>query len=393
VALLTAVGVAASAGTASAAPASPRASYIVTLADSAPQSVALQHARGLGGRIGHTYTHALNGFSVSLPERAAARLSDLPGVVDVEPVVTMQAKPQPAPTSGTPWGLDRIDQPTGLNGSYTPPDTGAGVTAYVIDTGINLTHLDFTGRAASGVDVVDGGSADDCNGHGTHVAGTIGGEARGVAPDVTLVAVRVLNCSGSGYSDDVIAGLEYVVQDHAAGAPAVANLSLGSPANSAVDTAVQNVIADGVTVVVAAGNGNQAGRPQDACNYSPARVPGAITVAATDRTDTVASFSNYGTCVDLYAPGVGILSDWYGSNTATSTISGTSMASPHVAGAAAIYLETHRDAAPSAVVAAITATATPNVVRRGVSSTPNRLLFASPALVAPPVVEQAPLAG
>lgn len=386
-ALLTCAGLAAGAGSASAAPAAPRADYVVVLDDDAPQATALAQARGLGGRIGHTYRYALNGFSVSLPGPAAERLSRLPGVAAVEPVVQVQAKPVPAPTTGTPWGLDRIDQRTGLDGTYTPAGTGLGVTAYVVDTGINAGHTDLSGRVRDGVDLVDGAlPAADCDGHGTHVAGTIGGEARGVAPDVALVAVRVLDCTGSGYTDDVIAGLDFVVGDHAAGAPAVANLSLGSPADSAVDTAVRNTIADGVTVVVAAGNGNAQGRPQDACGYSPARVPGALTVAATDRTDTVASFSNYGTCVDLYAPGVSVLSDWHTNATATSTLSGTSMASPHVAGAAAVHLQARPAAAPSEVAAAITATATPNVVRRGVSTTPNRLLFAGPALVgyAPP---------
>ncbi|MGY1740991.1 MULTISPECIES: S8 family peptidase [unclassified Blastococcus] len=380
--VLTAVGAAATAAPASAAPASPRGDFIVVLADDAPRSSALQHARALGGRIGHTYTHVLNGFSVELPEAAAERLARRPGVVDVEPVVVVQARPQPASTSSTPWGLDRIDQRTGLNGTYSPAGTGVGVTAYVVDTGIHAGHQDLSNRVRDGVDLVDGAvPAADCNGHGTHVAGTIGGEQRGVAPDVALVAVRVLDCTGSGYTDDVIAGLEFVAGDHLPGVPAVANLSLGSPADSAVDTAVQEVIDDGVTVVVAAGNGNAQGRPQDACGYSPARVPGALTVAATDRTDTVASFSNYGTCVDLYAPGVSVLSDWYTSPSATNTISGTSMASPHVAGAAAVYLQSHPAARPSEVAAAITASATPGVVKRGVSTTPNRLLFAGPALV------------
>ena len=382
-ALLTALTVASTAGTASAAPAAPRADYIVVLADDAPQGAALTQARGLGGRVGHTYRHALNGFSVSLAGPAAERLSRLPGVVSVEPVVAVRAKPAPAPVSSTPWGLDRIDQRTGLSGTYSPAGTGAGVTAYVIDTGINATHDDFDGRVTHGADHVDDVlPADDCNGHGTHVAGTLGGKAHGVAPGVALVAVRVLDCSGSGYTDDVIAGIDYVVGVHEPGTPAVANLSLGSAASDAVDAAVERAIVDGVTVVVAAGNGNQAGRPQDACGYSPARVPGALTVAATDRTDTVASFSNYGRCVDLYAPGVAILSDWYGSTTATTTISGTSMASPHVAGAAAVYLQTHQTALPSAVATAVTGTATTGVVKRGVSTTPNRLLFAGTALLA-----------
>ncbi|MGY1773389.1 S8 family peptidase [Blastococcus sp. SYSU D00813] len=386
-ALLTCAGLAAGVGTASAAPSSPRADYIVTLADDAPQSAALQHARGLGGRIGHTYTHALNGFSVSLPERAAARLSDLPGVVDVEPVVTVQAKPQAAPAPPALWGLDRIDQRTlPLSAMpYAPAATGgSNVTAYVVDTGINAGHEDLRGRVLSGTDLVDALPADDCNGHGTHVAGTIGGTRHGVAPAVTLVPVRVLDCAGSGTNADVVKGLDWAAGHHVGG-PAVANLSLGGGASTAVDAAVNGLIADGVTVVVAAGNGNQAGRPQNACNYSPARVPAALTVAATDSTDTVASFSNYGTCVDLYAPGVSITSTWYGNPTATRTISGTSMASPHVAGAAAVYLTAHAAASPADVAAAITGTATgattADVVRGAPAGTPNLLLFAGADLV------------
>jgi subtilisin family serine protease len=236
------------------------------------------------------------------------------------------------------------------------------VTAYVIDTGIRLNHADFGGRARTGYDAVDGGSADDCNGHGTHVAGTVGGATYGVAKGVSLVAVRVLNCAGSGTNAGVIAGIDWVTANHQAGQPAVANMSLGGGASTAVDSAVSRSISDGVSYAVAAGNGNVVGTPQNACNYSPARVTAALTVAATDRSDRPASFSNYGSCVDLFAPGVNITSDWYSGTTATKAISGTSMSTPHVTGVAALYLQGHPAAGPATVASAIKAATTKNKV-------------------------------
>ena len=212
------------------------------------------------------------------------------------------------------------------------------MTAYIIDTGIRLVHSDFGGRAVTGFDAVDGGAADDCNGHGTHVAGTVGGTVYGVAKQVRLVAVRVLDCGGSGTWSGVIAGIDWVTGNHAAGRPAVSNLSLGGGANTSVDAAVRRMITDGVATAVAAGNGNQGGRAQDACKYSPARVAEAMTIGATDKSDQKARWSNYGACVDWFAPGVGITSSWYTGNNATNTISGTSMATPHTAGVAALYL-------------------------------------------------------
>ncbi|WP_232796970.1 S8 family peptidase [Blastococcus atacamensis] len=354
-----------STGTAGAAPQTPAlATYIVTVAPgAAPAAVAARAAHGFGGRVEHVYTAALNGFAIRVAPAAADRLSKVPGVVAVEPDQVVQARPvkQPAPVdSGVSWGLDRIDQRTGTDGLYTPEATGTDVTAYVIDTGIALDHPDFGGRAVTGFDAVDGGSADDCNGHGTHVAGTIGGTTYGVAKSVSLVAVRVLNCSGSGTNAGVIAGIDWVTAHHVAGTPAVANMSLGGGASTAIDTAVANSIGDGVSYAVAAGNGNQGGKPQDACNYSPARVPGALTVGATDRNDAPASFSNYGPCVDLFAPGVGITSDWYTGG--TNTISGTSMATPHVAGVAAVYLQTVPTATPTEVSAELHRNASPHVV-------------------------------
>jgi len=377
VATLAAAAVGATAGPAVAAPAaaSTKATYIVTLTPGAvPASVAAQAAGRLGAHVDHVYSAALTGFAVTLPTAVADRLATLPGVVSVEPDAPVTST---ATQSAATWGLDRLDQRAlPLSGDYTYSATGAGVTAYVIDTGIRLSHGDLGGRAVSGYDAVDGGSADDCNGHGTHVAGTVGGTTHGVAKDVRLVAVRVLDCAGSGTNAGVIAGIDWVTANHAAGAPAVANMSLGGGASTAVDQAVQRSISDGITYAVAAGNGNQAGVPQDACKSSPARVTAALTVGATTSTDAPASFSNYGSCVDLFAPGVGITSAWYTGDAATNTISGTSMATPHVAGVAALYLQTHTAAPPATVSSAVKALTTKDKVPTTRTAN-NDLLFSS----------------
>ncbi|RBY95689.1 S8 family peptidase [Blastococcus sp. TF02-8] len=376
VATVAATGVGATAGTAAAAPAphSAVATYIVTLQQGTAPGPAAERATRLGGHVRHVYSAALTGYAVALPPQAAERLASLPGVVSVEPDAPVQL----AATQGSAtWGLDRLDQRAlPLNGSYSYTATGAGVTAYVIDTGIRLDHADFGGRAVSGYDAVDGGSADDCNGHGTHVAGTVGGATHGVAKGVSLVAVRVLDCAGSGSNSGVIAGIDWVTAQHQAGQPAVANMSLGGGASTALDSAVQRSIADGVTYAVAAGNGNSAGTPQDACKSSPARVTAALTVGATDRTDKPASFSNYGSCVDLFAPGVGITSDWYTGTTATNTISGTSMATPHVAGVAALYLQGAPTSTPAAVATAVLGATTKDAVPTNRTAN-NDLLFSS----------------
>ena len=365
--------------TAAAAPAA-RSAVIVTLDDAgaAPAAVA-RLAEGLGGQVGHVYTDALRGFSVELPTTALPALRALPGVVAVEAdgVVRAVATQSPVPS----YGLDRVDQRAlPLSGGFTYADTGAGVTAYIIDTGIRRDHVDFSGRAVSGYDAVtSGGSANDCNGHGTHAAGTVGGEAHGVAKDVTLVAVRVLDCGGSGSTSGVIAGVDWVARHHAAGEPAVANMSLGGGASSALDSAVRGAIADGVTFAVAAGNdGGLLGEltgAADACNGSPSRVAEALTVGASDKSDNKASYSNRGPCLDLFAPGSSIVSAWHTSSTATSSLSGTSMAAPHVAGVAAQYLQGAPSASPATVGQHIVSTATTGVVKNPGSGSPNRLLF------------------
>jgi len=344
--------------------------FIVTLKERTnPAAVAREH----GVRPDYVYTHALTGFAGAISDAARQGLLRDNRVVRVEPdgiatIVTTQ--------TGATWGLDRIDQRAGLNTMYNYTNTGTGVTAYILDTGIRFSHSEFGGRAVSGFDAVDGGSADDCNGHGTHVAGTVGGANYGVAKNVSLVAVRVLNCSGSGTWSGVIAGIDWVTAHHAAGTPAVSNMSLGGGANTSVDNAVRNMIADGVSSAIAAGNGNQGGRAQDACKYTPARVSQAMTIGATDQSDRKTSWSNYGTCVDWFAPGLNITSAWYNGNTATRTISGTSMATPHTAGVAALYLEDNPGASPSAVSAALAANNTRGIVLNSKTAN-NHLLFSN----------------
>ena len=271
------------------------------------------------------------------------------------------------------WGIDRIDQTNlPLNKTYSYTSNGSGVKAYVIDTGINTTHVEFAGRIGKGANFVgDRRGVEDCNGHGTHVSGTIGGTTYGVAKAVTLIPVRVLNCQGSGTTTGVVNGIDWVAKNNSGSA--VANLSLGGGISTAIDAAINGLINKGVTVVVAAGNSGA-----DACGSSPARVPAAITVGASDSSDKQASFSNYGSCVDLYAPGVGITSSWIKSTTATNSISGTSMASPHVAGVVARYLQANPTSSPASVAAALLNAATQRV--SGVEATNNELLFALPAL-------------
>ncbi|MDQ0767661.1 subtilisin family serine protease [Pseudarthrobacter defluvii] len=391
-ALLSAVALsAASLPAAAAPPATPGGAgnatgrYIVQYARTADVAAEVTGLRAQGIAVGRTFEHAVRGAVVTANPAQAAALAKSGKVLSVEPDVpiTVSATEQPAP-----WGLDRADQRAlPLSGSYSWTTAGAGVTAYVVDTGILASHTDFGGRVAAGwTAVADGNGTTDCNGHGTHVAGTVAGAAYGVAKNATLVPVRVLDCSGSGYNSDVIAGLDWVAANHTAGTPAVANLSLGGAASTAVDTAIQAVLDDGVTTVVAAGNS-----AVDACTASPARVPGAVTVAASDSSDKQASFSNFGSCVDLYAPGVGITSDYYTSTTATASMSGTSMAAPHTAGAAAVLLSQNPALTPAEVAAALVSNATPGVITGATAGTPNRLLYSgADATVPAPAPAPAP---
>jgi len=349
-------------------------SYIVVLKP-ARDAVAGQ-ARALAGRhaatVAATYAHALRGFAARMTAQQARRMAADPAVAYVQPDVVHRATDTQADPPS--YGLDRVDQRNRpLDNSYTYPRTAADVRAYIIDTGIRLSHGDFGGRASSGFDAVDGGAADDCNGHGTHVAGTVGGTAHGMAKSVQLVAVRVLDCQGRGTTTQVVAGIDWVTGN--AARPAVANMSLGGGADTALDNAVRNSIGSGISYAIAAGNGLLGLIPLDACTQSPARVAEALTVSATDSADRKASWANRGTCVDVFAPGIDITSAWATGDTATNTISGTSMAAPHVAGAAALYLSAHPAATPAQVSGAIVDTATSGVVASPGTGSPNRLLY------------------
>ena len=319
----------------------------------------------LGSRYDATVTSTFDsfgGFAASMTEQQARRLAGDPRVTFVEQdrAVTAQA--------ASSWGLDRVDQEQlPLDDTYTAPNPGTGVTAYVIDTGVALDHPTFGGRATSGTDTVDNDDdATDCNGHGTHVAGTIGGAEYGLAKEVSIVAVRVLDCNGSGSTEGVVAGIDWVAKNHSG--PSVANMSLGGGADETLDAAVTAAIGSGVTFAVAAGNSGD-----DACSYSPARVKDAITVGATNKTDARADFSSYGSCVDIFAPGEDITSSWLDGG--ENTISGTSMATPHVTGAAALYLSANPTAAPADVAAALTENATKDAVTDPGTGSPNLLLY------------------
>ena len=331
------------------------------------------------------YQHAIKGFSAKLPAAAVEALQNNPFVKYIEQDQTVRIG---ATQTGATWGLDRVDQASlPLNGSYNYEQTGSGVDAYIFDTGIRLDHTDFGGRAIAGYDAFGGNSVDG-NGHGTHVAGTVGGTVYGIAKNTRLIAVRVLDNSGSGSWSGVVAGIDWAVGHHGT-TPAVGNMSLGGGASTSVDDAVRRALADGITMCVAAGNSTA-----NASNYSPARVAEAITVGATTSGDGFASYSNFGSVVDILAPGSSITSAWYTSSTATTTISGTSMATPHVAGAAALYLQANPGSTPASVQSALKSLATPNKIVNVPSGTPNLLLYtvftstpitvpAAPALASP----------
>ncbi len=354
--------------------------YIVVLKDSAARGpnesfwagrpvadVAQEMALLYTAELRQVYQHALKGFAVRMTREQAEALAKDPRVAYVEEDGVVQAI---ATQNNATWGLDRIDQrDLPLSTTYTYNTTASNVRAYIIDTGIRSTHNEFGGRVLGGYTAInDGRGYEDCNGHGTHVAGTVGGATYGVAKQVKLYAVRVLDCQGSGTNSGVIAGVDWVTANHIK--PAVANMSLGGGASSALDTAVTNSINAGVFYAVAAGNDNK-----DACNYSPARVAAAMTVGSTTSSDARSSFSNFGTCVNIFAPGSNITSAWHTSNTATNTISGTSMASPHVAGVGALYLAANTSASPSTVFNALRDNATMNKLTGIGTGSPNRLLY------------------
>jgi len=360
--------------------------YIVALDDDVDDVSAAADAltQKHHGYLNHRNLRAIHGFVAEMSATEAAAVLNEPGVKYVEQdsmggggsvgnpaALDLQQSP-PA------WGLDRIDQrDLPLNQTYVFTQTGHGVTVYVLDSGINASHSDFGGRVRSGFNFSTSLPAGDCNGHGTHVAGIAGGSAHGVAKDVSLVSLRVLDCQNRGFVSDMVAGINWAIGDHQTGQPAVMNISIytDSPSTS-FDGAINAAIADGITVCVIAGNGTENNSvPTDACTISPARVANAITVSATNILDGRASFANFGPCVDIFAPGEQIESDWYVSNTAVAVDSGTSMAAPHVSGAAALYLQTHPAAAPATVASALLAAASLNKVQGAGLSSPNRLLF------------------
>jgi subtilisin family serine protease len=335
------------------------------------QALSLLNEQGISPEsVDQIYSQVLDGFVAKLSDQELLKIRNDERISYIEPdgIVTKYTGTQ----SNATWGLDRVDQRSlPLNSTYTYDATGQGVTAYIIDTGIRTTHTDFGGRAQQGFDAF-GGNSEDCNGHGTHVAGTVGGTVYGVAKNVTLVGVRVLDCNGSGSFSGVIAGMDWVAAN--ASGPSVANMSLGGGTSTAVNDAVQRMYDAGVPVIVAAGNGNMAGRAQDACGYSPAGAPRAYTVGATTTSDSKTSWSNYGNCVNIFAPGASITSAWHTSNTATNTISGTSMAAPHVAGAAALYLQFNTGASSQQVYDFLTANSTKNIVTNS-STANNHMLY------------------
>jgi subtilisin family serine protease len=365
--------------------------YIVVFKDDVadPAAAASDAALRAGGQRHHTFTHALKGFSATLSDAGVERLRHEPSVDYIEQDQTVSVANVESPAT---WGLDRIDQADRpLDTLYHFNYTGQGVYAFIIDTGIRADHSEFTGRVRPGfTSIVDGNGTNDCDGHGTHVAGTVGGATWGVAKQVSLTPVRVLDCTGSGTISGVIAGVDWVANSTTR--PAVANMSLGGGLSSALNAAVAGAVAKGVTMVVAAGNENT-----DACRSSPASEPSAIAVGASTSADARASFSNFGTCVEIFAPGTSITSAWNTSSSATAVLNGTSMATPHVTGAAALALEANPAASPAAVATFLTANATANRLSSVGTGSPNRLLYTlaggSPTEAPKPVIAVKSLSG
>jgi subtilisin family serine protease len=358
----------------------PKKHYIVVFNDGLSEETMEAHRGSLGDAISANYSIGTSffGFAAHLDLLELQHQKGHPNVKFVEEDQVVTALQTCTSQSGATWGLTRVSERTlNLNGIYKYNNGGQGVTSYIVDTGILTTHVDFGGRAVFGANYAGDGQNTDCNGHGTHVAGTVGGTTYGIAKKTTLVAVKVLNCAGSGSNTGVISGVQYVSKN-GAGKPSVANLSLGGSYSAALNQAVAAAVKAGIPFVVAAGNENQ-----NACNTSPASEPLAITVGATDNRDARSSFSNWGTCLDIFGPGSNIVSDWYTSNTATYTASGTSMASPHVAGVAALILGQNPGATPAQVQQQLTNAATNGIIKFNCGNnavcdaSPNSLLYSS----------------
>lgn len=357
--------------------------FIVTLAEREdPRAVAAAY----GVTADHVYSHVLNGFAGTISEAARSGMLRDARIVSIDPDIEVQHQGDPVDQWGATWGLDRIDQRGAtLDGRFRSTGTGEGVTVYVVDSGINYAHTEFEGRASYGYDTY-GGDGSDCHGHGTHVAGTIGGKTYGVAKSVRLVSVKTLGCTGSGSVTLIMAGLDWVAAN--ATGPSVVNLSIASPAYDPFDRAVERLSRAGIPVVVAAANYNR-----DACEYSPAREPSAITVGATTSADFRASFSNWGSCVDLFAPGSSILSaDYLNPDGGATTKSGTSMSAPHVTGVVALYLAANPGASSDAVQAAIKASTTKGIVTSADTEN-NDLLFVDWTVAPPPAAASIELSG
>jgi subtilisin family serine protease len=347
-----------------------------------PGAAAAGLMQGSGGKLHHTYGSAIKGFAASLPEAALQGIRNNPLVDYIEQDQTVSLAQVASPQNQATWGLDRIDQADRpLDTQYNFSNTGAGVYAFILDTGLRADHMEFAGRVRPGFNVIaDGNGTNDCHGHGTHVAGTVGGATWGVAKGVAVIPVRVLDCTAYGFWSGVIAGIDWVANSSLR--PAVANMSIGGTPSSSLDAALAGAVSKGVTMVVAAGNSGA-----DACNYSPSRAPSAITVGATTTTDARASYSNTGTCVDIFAPGTGVTSASSADTTSSRIMSGTSMASPHVAGVAALLLQANPTASPAAITAAITSNATPNRLTTIGTGSPNLLVYSAGS--SSPVVQPA----
>ena len=348
---------------------SPSSEFIVVFKDDVSRTVSNKIIADSGSDLIRTFARVFNGSVVFGTFAKMKALAKNPNVLFVEENLEVTAT---AIQNSAPWGLDRIDQQAlPLSTTYDDGNyQGANTKSYVVDSGIDPSNTDFEGRVATGYDAVqDGLGSGDCNGHGTHVAGTIGSKTFGVAKKTSLIPVRVLDCAGSGYNSSVIAGLNWIAGNYVPGEAAVVNMSLGGPTSSALDEAVENLISRGITVVVAAGNDNV-----DACNYSPARTPAAITVGATNTDDSRASYSNFGSCLDIFAPGTSIPSTWLGVNY-YAILSGTSMAAPHVAGVIVRFLSQYPGLSPAQVTNSIKTSSTKNLVTSAGTGSPNRLVY------------------